>query len=317
MKKPVFTWASIARTLILCATLTGVANAAPLLSISLGPVPLGPFTPNETVVITGTATNTSADQVISICEGVCIGNSLTYSLGARASIPNGYTFRFGGGGNATLGFLDGKLAGQLLPGAQKKFIFGEFSPISPALPGAYSFLTQVQIFTADSARTMIGSSTFSGTWQVVVPEPFASFRPKLKITIGTHPDVDRFDFGSYLTLGTNGTAFDPATDVVKLQIGTNTTTIPAGDFKSNKFRGFAFEGLVGGVKVLADIQPVGSRRYLVGIVGTGANLVGITNPVPVTLTIGSNTGTESVTAHIIQRPSPQLGKGIFINPFGR
>jgi hypothetical protein len=134
--------------------------------------PFGPFAPAEIIKIIGTLTNTSPDQTISICEGVCIGDPLTYSLGAIASIPNGYTFEFGNG-DTTLGIWD--VAGPLLPGEEKDFIFGEYLPLSQAPLGTYAFGVQLQIFAAIAERPMVGTSTFSGTWKVIesalVPEP--------------------------------------------------------------------------------------------------------------------------------------------------
>jgi len=140
--------------------------------------PFGPFSQNQTIQILGTVTNSSADKSISLCEGVCIGDSLIYSLGAWASLPNGYDFHFGNGGETTLGFLNGQIAGVLDAGESKSFVFGEFLPSSGVELGTHNFLIQLQIFSADILRPMIGSSTFSGTFQVVeavapssVPEP--------------------------------------------------------------------------------------------------------------------------------------------------
>jgi hypothetical protein len=138
--------------------------------------PFGPFTPTETIEVVATATNTSADRSIFICEGVCIGDPFTYSLGASASIPNGYSFHFGDGGDTASGFLNGQIAGELLPGQEKDFLLGEYLPISQAQLGTYGFHVQLQIFSATAERPMIDSSSFGGTWQVVddptpVPEP--------------------------------------------------------------------------------------------------------------------------------------------------
>jgi len=130
-------------------------------------IPLGPFKKNDTVQIVGTATNTSGTQTIVLCEWICIGDALTYSLGAEASATSGYILRFGNGGPTALGFLNGQLAGPLLPGQSKDFIVGAYSPTAKAAVGTYAFAVQFQIFAATTERAMIGSSTFSGTWQVV------------------------------------------------------------------------------------------------------------------------------------------------------
>ena len=133
--------------------------------------PFGPFTPNEPIRVIATAVNTSADQPIFLCEGFCVGDSFTYSLGIWDSIPVGYDFQWGNGGDTTAGFLNGTIAGELLPGEAKDFMVGEYSPVSQVQPGTYDFLVQLQIFAATADLPMVDSSTFSGSWQVVDPTP--------------------------------------------------------------------------------------------------------------------------------------------------
>ena len=151
-------------------------NASTLLSVSFGKyLPIGPFTLDQPFNIIGTATNTSPDQIISICEGACIGDVNTYSLGGLASIPYDYSFYFGNGSDTLLGFLNGQLSGQLLPGDQKDFIFGVYTPTPTTKIGSYNFGVQLQIFEATIDRPMIGGASLGGTFQVVepttVPEP--------------------------------------------------------------------------------------------------------------------------------------------------
>jgi hypothetical protein len=154
--------------LAIAATGEAYAQSPLLLSVDFNKsIPLGPFKKNQTVQIVGTVMNTSTDQPIIICEGICVGDAFTYSLGALVSIPVGYTFLFGDGHDTTEGFLNGQIAGVLLPGESKDFVFGEFSPTSKAEFGTYAFAAQLQIFAATVDRPMIGSSTLSGTWQVI------------------------------------------------------------------------------------------------------------------------------------------------------
>ena len=68
--------------LIAGASVTASAHAAILLSASFSDnFPFGPFRPRERIEILISLTNTSTDQTITICEGPCIGDALTYSLG--------------------------------------------------------------------------------------------------------------------------------------------------------------------------------------------------------------------------------------------
>jgi len=132
--------------------------------------PFGPFRPNEKIEILISLTNISPDKTITICEGPCIGDSLTYSLGGLASIPTGYSFYFGD--KKTEDVFDGQIEGELLPGQEKGFIFGVYDPLGKVDPGFYRFRTQLQIFDATADRLMINSSTFSGRWEVrSVPAP--------------------------------------------------------------------------------------------------------------------------------------------------
>jgi hypothetical protein len=168
----------IATCLITLGAATLPARAL-LIEASIGMVPFGPFTPTEEIIVTGSIVNVS-NQDVTVCEGtgVCVGASVasTYELGGFSSSPNGYTFSFGDGSDPSAGFLDGKASGTYAPGQEKSFIFGEYTPDGGiAAPGTYGFGDQLQIFAATPDRPMVGSSSFSGTWQVVpanvVPEP--------------------------------------------------------------------------------------------------------------------------------------------------
>jgi hypothetical protein len=154
------------------ASVAAVAQGAPvLLSTSFSKnFPLGPFKPNESIEIWASLTNTSADQTITICEGPCIGDSLTYSLGGQASLPDGYSFFFGDKRQEDV--FDGQVEGALAPGATVDFIFGMFVPNMKMDPGLYAFRTQLQIFDATADRLMLASPTLAGQWEVrAMPEP--------------------------------------------------------------------------------------------------------------------------------------------------
>jgi hypothetical protein len=56
------------------------------------------------------------------------------------------------------------------------------------------------------------------------------------------------------------------------------------------------------VTVIAGIQPKGGGKYQLGIIGSGASLAGIANPVTVSLALGANVGSKAVTALIAPKP---------------
>ncbi len=101
-------------------------------------------------------------------------------------------------------------------------------------------------------------------------------------------------------IASNG--INPLTEAVKLPVGTFTATIPPSSFKKLG-QAFTFVGVIGGVSVQALILPTGTLRYAFLAAAQNANLAGTTNPVPVTLTIGDDSGMIPVKAIIIQLKS--------------
>jgi hypothetical protein len=122
-------------------------------------------------------------------------------------------------------------------------------------------------------------------------------------------------------------AIDPVTDPVTLKVSTFSTTIPPGSFKKHEDGDgdgagagagdehehehedgfFTFHGDIDGVKLKALIKPTGTLRYAFFAKARDADLTGTTNPVTVMLTIGNNSGTTSVKAHI--SPSGKEAQG--------
>jgi uncharacterized repeat protein (TIGR03803 family) len=134
----------------------------------------------------------------------------------------------------------------------------------------------------------------------VPPITFSAFTAMLTIQFGGTPNQDAFGFGSNFTLSSTAPAINPVTQPVTLQVGTSTITIPIGSFVKQKDGSFAFKGvIIGSASLEALIKQTGTLRYAFQAKATGANLTGTTNPVPVTLTIGNNSGTASVTATIV------------------
>jgi hypothetical protein len=116
-------------------------------------------------------------------------------------------------------------------------------------------------------------------------------------------------------LSSTAPAIDPVTDPVTLKVGTFSTTIPPGSFKKHEDGDgdehedgfFTFHGDIDGVKLKALIKPTGTLRYAFFAKARDADLTGTTNPVTVMLTIGNNSGTTSVKAHI--SPSGKEAQG--------
>jgi 6-phosphogluconolactonase len=145
--------------------------------------------------------------------------------------------------------------------------------------------------------------------------PFEAFKAKVAI------DQDRrtsFRVAGFFRLGQTSDGIDPVNEAVQLQVGTFSTTIPAGSFKKEGKREFEFEGWINDVELRITIHHVEERRgegrgheadhdkqkhedtkdFLFTAQGRGHILAGVVNPVTVGLTIGDDEGSTTVKADI-------------------
>jgi hypothetical protein len=120
----------------------------------------------------------------------------------------------------------------------------------------------------------------------------------LRIEFGKEPNTDAFQLFSNFTLGQGSNGINPPAEPVTLQVGTFTTTIPPGSFKAVG-SSFYFAGMINGVQLEVRIAPTEPKQYAFASAALNASLSGTVNPVPVTLTIGNNTGSVSVNAFIV------------------
>lgn len=133
--------------------------------------------------------------------------------------------------------------------------------------------------------------------------PFSAFNAQLLLDLGSNPADGTFLLFSEFTLGQKSRAINPPGEPVTLKIGTFTATIPAGSFKGSGFGPYYFIGAVNGVNLEVGIVPTGAKRYVFVATGKKADLTGTSNPVPVTISIGADTGTTSANAGVFaQRP---------------
>jgi hypothetical protein len=130
---------------------------------------------------------------------------------------------------------------------------------------------------------------------------FATFTPKVEITLGPLANDDEFEVKATLTLGTSSDGITPLTEAVTIQVGSFSATIPAGSFKfkparPNKPAFFKFEGTINGVALEAKITPLEANAFEFKAEGNGVNLTGTVNPVTVGLLFGDDQGSATVTA---------------------
>lgn len=120
--------------------------------------------------------------------------------------------------------------------------------------------------------------------------PFAAFSAKVDINLPS----SSFAMNSSFSLGA-GQSIDPLTQSVTLQLGGFSTTIAAGSFMQGPDGKFLFSGFIDGVAIEVNLTPLGGGSYAFRIEGVGASNLPASNLVTVSLTIGTNTGSTSVT----------------------
>lgn len=133
--------------------------------------------------------------------------------------------------------------------------------------------------------------------------PFAAFNPKANITLGPLANDDDFTVKATLTLGASSDGIAPMREVVNIQVGSFSATIPAGSFqfkpaKSKKPEQFTFARIIDGVALDTKITPLGVNSFEFKAGGIGVNLTDTVNPVAVGLIFGNDQGSADVIADI-------------------
>ena len=118
-------------------------------------------------------------------------------------------------------------------------------------------------------------------------QEFAAFHARVEIEDERHER--EFEVKGTFTLGAGSDGIHPDTEVVTLEVGTFSATIPAGSFRRHGHGTFKFEGLAGGARLEVKIQARGGKRFEFKAEGKGAQ-VGTANPVTVLLAVGDDAG---------------------------
>jgi hypothetical protein len=104
-------------------------------------------------------------------------------------------------------------------------------------------------------------------------------------------------------LGVTSDGIDPLAELVALQVGTYSVTIPAGSFQQLKSGAkkyaYVFSGVIDGVTLSVQIVPpsVTGDGWSFKASGIPIDLTGLSNPVTVVITIGNDSGTTAVNAN--------------------
>ena len=136
-----------------------------------------------------------------------------------------------------------------------------------------------------------------GAFELVQTVSFATFTAKLDIV---PISLGSFDLNAPFTLGAATKGINPVTQTVMFSVGPYSVTIPPGSFhellNGAKKGSFVYAGAIGGVTLDIQIVTLGNGRYQFKAEGSPVNLLDVSNPVTVTITIGNDTGTVSVIA---------------------
>lgn len=109
--------------------------------------------------------------------------------------------------------------------------------------------------------------------------------------------VDRrtAEIGIAARLRVDGDGIYPDHEDVTIEIGALSLTIPAGAFSAARRGGFRFNGEIDGKRLSAAIRLLGRGRFVLWATIAGAHVEAGQDAVPVSLTIGDDSGSTAVT----------------------
>jgi|GEM_PF-1264793 len=133
-------------------------------------------------------------------------------------------------------------------------------------------------------------------------KPFASFVPSLSLTMKPGAKDDTFKLTGTFGLDVASDGVNPAKEIVALQVGDYTTTIPVGAFKL-KFGKYVYTKILPEITLSITITPSGGANYSFIATAKATDLTRKAIPIEVGLSIG-NEGTRATlfTNSLTARP---------------
>jgi hypothetical protein len=123
--------------------------------------------------------------------------------------------------------------------------------------------------------------------------PFSRFGGGLRVD----PDAGVFYLSGGFILGAGG-SIDPTTQPVSFSLGSYAVRLPAESFVKTS-TGYVYQKTVDGIFLCIFIKfTTTPSRYVLLANRTGGTLTGTTNPMPVTLTVGDNSGSTLMNATV-------------------
>ncbi len=222
--------------------------------------------------------------------GNCFGEPLGMSLGYNVADDNTCQF-------ASTGDQNGVTPGAGLDpkglhnngGPTPTIALLPSSPAVDLIPAASCSLTTDQRGTARPQ----GKGCDAGAYELVPTVPFSSFSGHLAVANGK---LRGFVLSSQFTLASGAPALQLKTQTLTLQIANYTLTLPPGSLHplwNAPNAPLAYDGTVNGVNLVIGLISLGGDNWIFDAAGAPVT-INATNPVPVTLTIGQNTGSTTV-----------------------
>ena len=115
--------------------------------------------------------------------------------------------------------------------------------------------------------------------------------------VSLNAEKGKFETEGSFILASNSNGIDPLTEDVSFQIGSFSATIPPGSFVRNG-NGFEFEGVLNGSSLKASIRPLPDGRFRYTASGDGANAAISPQPSTMSLIIGDDGGTTTVSSNM-------------------
>ena len=155
----------------------------------------------------------------------------------------------------------------------------------------------------DTSSNMVTDTVAVGNFPTSVAitptVPFFAFSAQLQLASGK---ISGFNVDARFILGNGSDGIQPLTDAVTLTVGSYTVTLPAGSFHQVHFGPYSDYAYVGTVnKVLLDMQivPLGGTGYAFQAAATNVISSRSTISVPITLTIGNDSGNTTVAPTVV------------------
>lgn len=143
-----------------------------------------------------------------------------------------------------------------------------------------------------SATVTAGLTPFGVAIAPIVTPPATPFA-KFVASLSVASRLNAFTLNGRFTLGAGANGILPLNETIELSVGPYSVTIPDGSFRRSGSSAI-FSGAINNARLSVTISPVATASYALYANVGNISLRGLTNPAPVTFSVGNDTGTTSV-----------------------